>query len=631
MISKQQFQSGLISTFVIFTFLFNVILPAKAQGDFYTSNKIGGGSSVYVFRTSRKANKSNYAPKRKSKAKRTTSQRRQTRRKIVRQSKVVARKNRVRRNIKTVDPQQFEEIKIERKSKEEASVILAGAGEYFVEKDDPEKALGYLEQAIELDENNSDAKLALSEAYTTVGDQSVDKAEEYAVLAAKAVKENNSADVRKYLTLQKFATQKAEREFKRAIELDPKNSSAYASLGDFYDDQDNDTVAKENYEKALALDPDLTEVKAPLGIIYYQEGLIDKAEQYITAAMNEGEKNAETQYFYGLILYKKQDKDQEAKQALETSLALDDDNAEAHYYLGATLTRLGDVERAIEEYKKATSIDPTFVNAWFDLGVAYYNKELYDEAIAAFEKSIKLNSNQSEEEKRIYAESFANLAETYRQTEQYDKAISKYRNAVDLINDPELYSTYGFVLARNERWSDALGMFEKVSVMKPDAVSFANLGWAYYQESQYQLSYRYFDKQKASLLKAKTALQTAIQKDPNLAASYLNLGITLTDLGDYKQAIPVLEKAISMRNDWAFAVNELGIAYRKDGNLKVAVSQFEKAIQMDKKFAYAYYNLGETEFRRGNRKQADKALKELRNINPKLAKDLEEILSREVF
>ena len=630
MFSKMQLKTGILSLTLIFTFIFNSVLPANAQGDFVTSGRIGGGSSVYVFRKSRKAKKSNYASKRRSRVRRTKKQRRVTRRKIARQSRRVAKRNRRRRNIKKITPTQFKKIelvKLTRQSKEDASKILAGAGEYFVENDDREKALGYLEQAIELDENNNDAKLALSEVYTTVADATALKSEEYAVLAAEAVKAEKSNDIRKYLTLEKFATQKVENDLKRAIELDDKNSSAYSSLGSFYDNKDDDEKAKEYYEKALELDSTLFKVKAPLGIIYYQEGMIDKADEYLSSALEGGEDNAEIQYFRGLIRYK-QNKNDEAKTALETSISLDSDNAEAHYYLGAVLNRLDDEDGAIREFELSTTLDSTFVLAWFDLGVVYYNKEMYEKAIGAFDNAIRLNKNQTDEERRVYAESFANLAETYRQTDQFTKAIANYRNAVDLLNDPELYSTYGFVLAREEKWSDSIRIFEKVLEITPDANSYANLGWTHYQESQFHLGWNRIAKQKASLAKAKTALEKAIEIDSEFVASYVNLGMTLNDLGESKEAIAVLKKAVTLKKDWVFAVTELAKAYQTSKDYNNAIKEYKNAVKMDENYAYAYYGWGETEIARGKLKEAKKVQKKLQNLDSRLATKLDRKIRR---
>jgi superkiller protein 3 len=633
MFLKKQLQKGFLSLLIMSAFLFNSILPVQAQGDIVTSGRIGGGSSVYVSNSSYNAKKSVSATRRKTTPKRTRKQRQTTRRTVARQSKVVAKKNRVRRNIKTVTPQEYEEFKVERATPQEASLVLAGAGEYYVKKDDYEQAVGFLEQAVELDANNQDAKLALSEVYTMLGDQSLEKADEFAELAAKAVKANNQTDIQKYLTQEKFSRQRAEKNFERAIELDPKNSSAYASLGGYLDSlgtKESEEAAKKNYEKALELDPALTNVKAPLGIIYYQQGDEEKADKFISEALAAGEDTAEIQYFTGVIRYKQED-NRNAREALEKSIRMDDENAEAHYYLGATLNRLGDENKAITEFIRATELDPKFVNAWFDLGVAYYNQKKYTEAIDAFDKAVKLNMNQTEEEKRIYAESFANLAETYRQTEQYSLAITNYRVAADLLNDPELYSTYAFVLAKDEKWSASIRIFEKAVQLKPDAVSYANLGWANYQEAQYHAEYNLPAKQKVNLQKAKDALQKAIAADSNLAAAYLNLGSVLNDLGEHREAVNVLEKAIDMQKKWAFAVNELGIAYQKQGELEKAVKQFEKAIKMDGKFADAYFNLGETEVTRGKIKEANKAHRQLQELDSRLADKLGDMIAKANF
>lgn len=627
MSNKGQFKKAILSICFIFTLLLNSIPVAYAQGGFVTTNRIGGGSSVYVFRTSRKAKKSNYAAKRRTKARRTKKQRRVTRRKIVRQTRRVAKRYRKRRTIKKVTPKQLEKINIKTISKAEASKVFAGTGEYYVERDEFEKAVQFLEQAVELNPNNNDAKLALSEVRTVLGNKSVDQAEDYAILAAKALKEKREADVEKYLTKEHFAFKKAENDFLSAIKLDPKNSTAYASLGQYYDDKNEDEKAIENYKKAIAIDDSLSYVKAPLGLHLYQKGEIAEAEKLFTEALKDGVESAEMQYFYGLILYKKQTDDKEAKIALQKSLSLDNENAEAHYYLGAVSNRLKEYDRAIESFKRATDFDPTFVLAWFDLGVVYYNQGQYDQAIAAFDKAIKLNKNQNDEEKKVRVESHANLAEAYRQKNQPKLAIPKYRFLVGKVNnDPELFSTFGFVLAGEKFWRESITTFDKVVQMKPDSVSYGNLGWAHYQESQFHASWNRKSQQRASLQKAKDALQKAIDQDSEFVAPYLNLGYTLNDLGEHDEAVKVLKKASKMRKDWVLTENALGIAYHGKGDLDKAAKHFQKAIKLDKNYASAYYGLGEVEFKRGKRKEADKALAKLSKLDTKLAR----ILSRKI-
>ncbi|NNE68688.1 MAG: tetratricopeptide repeat protein [Pyrinomonadaceae bacterium] len=600
---RKSLSKSILTLSIIWVFLLSGF-PVSGQGDFVTSSDISGGAAVYVFRTSRKAKKRNYVSRRKSRAKRTKKQKRTSRRKVVRQSKTVARRYRKKRRINKVTPQEFAKIDIQlaRKTPQEASKIFAGAAEYFIEKDsDYQKAAGYLEEAIQLDPNNKDAKLALSELSVTLGNLAIDDT-------------SLSRDLRfrKALSL-----------FDQAVKNDPTNSLAYVGRGQVYDEQDENALARENYEKALEIDSSLSAVKAALGYIYYGEGRIEDSNILITEALAEGEDNEEIQYFLGLIRYK-QGQDDAAAAALRKSISIDAENAEAHYYLGAVLNRKGEDQNAINSFERSVQLDPKFVNAWFDLGVVYYNNERYQDAINAFDKAVRDNANSTDELRRIYAESHANWAEAYRQMGDLDLAISKYRIAVGLItDDAELFSTFGFVLGSKNLWKDAVTNFEKAVDIQPDALNYANLGWAYLRSAQNNREVRYFDRERADLEKAATALQTAVQKDDSLIAALLNLGSVLNGLGRHNDALGPLQKANSMNRNWLPAMYELGVAYLESRRYSEAQNQFEKVIKKQKNFGHAYLGLGKAQHMSGKTKEARKTYERLKKFDAGLANRLE--------
>ncbi len=600
---KSSLSKSALAIVILWSFLASG-LPLRAQGDLVTSTDISGGSSIFVFRDSRKAKKSNFVARRSSKARRSASQKRATRRNVVSQSRTVAKRYRSRRNINTITPEEFRKVDIQlaRKSPQDASKIFAGAAEYFLEKEsDNQKAAEYLEQAIELDPTNVDAKLAFSELSVTIGNEALDDM-------------TLSPDMRR---------KKALGYFKQAVDNDPKNALAFVGLGQVYDDQNDDENARINYETALGLDQSLSEVKAALGFLYYGEGRIDEADTLIEEALDSGEDSAEIQYFLGLIRYKQGD-DKAAEAALYKSISIDPGNSEAYYYMGAVLNRMGDANAAIEALKKATELDPKFVNAWFDLGVTYYNTEQYRNAIDTFNKADAENTNGDDELRRIYAETFANLAETYRQIGEYENAITKYRLAVSLIkDDADLYSTFGFVLGKKGSGKDAITNFEKAVEVNPDTVNYANLGWALMQSAIDNHSLRYFDREKVDLERAKVALAQAVAMDGNNVAAQLNLGSVLNDLGQSRDAVASLERANSLRKDWLPVVYELGEAYFANGDYDNAARQFSQAIKIDNNFVYAYFNLGRAEHMRGRKKEAKKAQDELRKRNARLADTLE--------
>ncbi len=50
----------------------------------------------------------------------------------------------------------------------------------------------------------------------------------------------------------------------------------------------------------------------------------------------------------------------------------------------------GQLDEAIQKYKQALDLDPTFADAWEGLSMAYADKELWEEAIIAAKKVVEL-------------------------------------------------------------------------------------------------------------------------------------------------------------------------------------------------------------------------------------------------
>jgi tetratricopeptide (TPR) repeat protein len=83
------------------------------------------------------------------------------------------------------------------------------------------------------------------------------------------------------------------------------------------------------------------------------------------------------------------------------------DYAEAHYKLGFTYWEKGLYDKAIASYKKVTELKPDYAEAHYNLGTAYGEWEVYnyDKAITSFKKAIELKPD--------YAEAHGNLGVAY--------------------------------------------------------------------------------------------------------------------------------------------------------------------------------------------------------------------------
>ena len=581
-----------LSAIVTTLALISCAIPANAQ-DLVQVSDLAGGSSVFVFR-----NTSRSAPRvvaTKVRPTRTKTQRIETAKRVSKQymtlAKVAPRRNRSE-TVRENDPRV---PKIATMPREQASVIFAGVGEFFMESDQYTRAQDYFRESVQLDSKNSKASAGLSEALALEGNE----------------------------LLVKGDSKVARLKFEEALKYNPKNSPAYFGLAEVFSDLDQESQAISNYEQAISFDKDLTEIYVPLGILYYQQGQIAKAEGLLMKALATDPNNAQTLYFLGLVRYS-ENKNQEALTAFNKAKTIDPTYAEAYFQAGETLTRLGKHADATVEYKKATELKANYFEALVGLGSAYYASGNFAEAVNAYKLAERLKNNS--------IEVLVNLGDAYREMANYNDAEAKYNLATVFIErDPaypkdeaaDIYSKVGFSIAKGCelnrripcRWEAAVRALEKAAAITGNNVDTANLGWAYYNAAKNDAAYKRPDAARAKLEKAKENLQKAAFSSPKyIEGPLLNLGMTLTDLGDYAGAVDAFTRVIAKQPKWVFAMNELGIAYRKQDKYKEAAAAFRKAISTDEKYAVAYYNLAESEFRAGNLGEAQKAYDKVKQL-----------------
>ncbi len=590
---KAYWHKAFVGALLIWSFAVG-ILPVRAQ-DLVAVSDITGGSSIFVFRASRKAPPRNFVST--TKAKRVKAQRVETARKVTRQFTTIAKVAPRRTRSKSVDPFNLPPSP-NSMPKEEAARNLAGVGEYYMDKEDTDKALYYFREANMLDAKNKSAQFGLSEALALKGNQ--------------------------YLAGEKPET--AKKFFDEALSFNPKNAVAYYGIGGVFDDLEKEDEALVNYEKALAMDKDLTEIYVPLGIIYYRKGEIAKADEFLSKALKISPDNPETQYFLGLVRYS-QNRNEEALTALKRAAANESNSAEAHYYAGKALKRLERDDEALTEFKEAVRLKPQYFEAVFDLGSINYELGNFPESVKYFKEATRLKNDNFE--------AYANLGDAYRQAGSFNDAESAYNLAVTFMERmkdynrddlAQIYSYAGYVVGRQCeinlktnvpcRWSATIKNLEKAVELSPNASDYTNLGWAYYNAGKTDLTRGREAEGKPKLEQAKIALQKAIAMNPSFVeAPQLNLGVALIDLGEYSAAVDALRAVKKKRSDWSFVSYALGVAYFKNNDFKNAASEFRQAVDKDPKYIAALSGLGEAEFKGGNQKETEKVIGKLKSLN----------------
>ncbi len=178
----------------------------------------------------------------------------------------------------------------------------------------------------------------------------------------------------------------------------------------------------------------------------------------------------------------------------------------------------------IELYKNVLEIEPDNVEALNNIGVSYNNAYKYNEAIAYFNKCIKLDPN--------YALPHANLAFSYNLLDDLENALKYANEAIKL--DPKLdwsYSVKGNVLTKKGELDEAEKTFNlAIKLNKNSPETYYTRAYFYEEIGKYDESEK--DYQKAEKLGFS-----------NKAMLYNNFAVLYRRRKDFAKAINYLEKA----------------------------------------------------------------------------------------
>ncbi|MDD4934013.1 MAG: tetratricopeptide repeat protein [Methylacidiphilaceae bacterium] len=121
---------------------------------------------------------------------------------------------------------------------------------------------------------------------------------------------------------------------------------------------------------------------------------------------------------------------------------------------------------------------------------------------------------------------------------------------------------------------------------------------------------------------AVNAFQKAVQQKDDFGRAWSDLGGTYVQLGRYAEAVRALEKATQLRSDLPEAWCNLGTAYAELKNYDPAISATKKAVRLKPDYAEAWFNLATLYKATGRKDEMAKACQRVREIDPKLAKEL---------
>jgi tetratricopeptide (TPR) repeat protein len=246
--------------------------------------------------------------------------------------------------------------------------------------------------------------------------------------------------------------------------------------------------------------------------------------------------------------------------------------------LGNVAYASGRIPEAIALYQRALWIKPAYVDAHYNLGVAWSQMPgRLPDAIAQYEAALRLKPD--------HFEAHNNLGLVWSQMPgRLPDAIAQYEAALRLKPDSaEAHNNLGNAWSQMPgRLPDAIAQYEAALRLKPDyAEAYNNLGLAWSQMP-------------GRLEDAAAQFEAALRLKPDYIEAHNNLGNVWSQMpGRRQDAAAQFEAALRLKPDYAEAHNNLGVVWAQmPGRLNDAATQFEAALRLKPDYAEAHYNLG---------------------------------------
>ena len=214
-------------------------------------------------------------------------------------------------------------------------------------------------------------------------------------------------------------------------EVRKQQGEASRNLGEEYYKQGEYTVALREFLKAEKLYPDDPILNDDLGLTYRAKGRPDLAIKHFKKALELKPDYAPARNNLGTAYMDKKEWDTaigQFKQITEDLLYITPQYPLAN--LGLAYYNKGEYKNAVKYYQEALELEPNFINALLGLGRTYIAMGKGSEAVAALETGVK-NYPQ------IAQLHFA-LGKAYTLSRNYKKAFDAFQKVIELVPDTPL-------------------------------------------------------------------------------------------------------------------------------------------------------------------------------------------------
>jgi tetratricopeptide (TPR) repeat protein len=325
--------------------------------------------------------------------------------------------------------------------------------------------------------------------------------------------------------------------------------------------------AKKYYENALHIDTGFTAAKASLGNLLFEKFDTIEGRRLLSQAVKSADKLTDKEK-YGILSFYEVNVNHDINKGIENTKILTGmypDDPAYRNNLGWYYQKEGRFEEALEEYKTAVRMNPALALTYSGISWIYLEKlGKADSALIWSQKMI------SDNPKNLWG--YFNCGTAYVCLGRLDKALISFRQAREINPSftENLYRLAHTYLLLGE-YKEAILMLEKIlDTDKSDISAYYDIGVNFQAMGNLAEARKYYK------LFEQAASRQWLKEYPDLAETYITLGIVSARLNDLASSQKMLRKALSIDSTVYDRYAEI---LCQQGKIPEAIGQVEKALK----------------------------------------------------
>ncbi len=257
---------------------------------------------------------------------------------------------------------------------------------------------------------------------------------------------------------------------------------------------------------------------------------------------------------------------QGAKKIFDYALTLDsEETANILFAIVTVLQNLNYYEHLIPYLLRLIRMEPNYRAHLYDLAYAYEKIDKLSESIFYYEKYL--------DEEPFSDSAWYNLGVVYNKKELYNKALEAYdfALAINSLNTFVIFNKAN-ILYNLDRYAEAIPVYHEFLENEPDSFeAFTYLAECYEKTGDTELAKKYF--------------HDAIELEPEYADAWFGLGVIEYNSGNADEGLIYFRKAVRLDDENPEYWYLLGKTHYIKGEIKTALTCFRESLKLD-----AYYN-----------------------------------------